>query len=201
MPTSSNRSAKTNATASTSKTRSQSVEPTEPLPPLRDRIRPGVRVLFVGINPGVRSSLTGHHFAGFSNRFWKLLYDARLVPEPVTYVDDGRLPEWGYGITNVIPRPTPGIDTLTREEYVIGSARLRRKIQRYRPEVVALVGVTVYRALFPNSRAAVALGLQREHLSNAAVFVLPNPSGRNANYTYDEMRRAFRTLSRYIKRL
>jgi TDG/mug DNA glycosylase family protein len=114
-------------------------------------------------------------------------------------VDDGRLPEWGYGITNVIPRPTPGIDTLTREEYVTGSARLRRKIQRYRPEVVALVGVTVFRALFPNSRAAVALGLQKEHLSNAAVFVLPNPSGRNANYTYDEMRRAFRALARYVK--
>jgi len=158
-----------------------------------------VRVLFVGINPGVRSSLTGHHFAGFSNRFWKLLYDARLVAEPVTYVDDGRLPEWGYGITNVIPRPTPGIDTLTRDEYVAGSARLRRKIQRYRPEVVALVGVTVFRALFPNRRAAVALGLQREHLSNAAVFVLPNPSGRNANYTYDEMRRAFRALGRYVR--
>ena len=158
-----------------------------------------MRVLFVGINPGVRSSLTGHHFAGFSNRFWKLLYDARLVPEPLSYVDDGRLPEWGYGITNVIPRPTPGIDTLTRDEYVAGSARLRRKIQRYRPEVVALVGVTVFRALFPNSRAAVALGLQREHLSHAAVFVLPNPSGRNANYTYDEMRRAYRALARYVK--
>jgi double-stranded uracil-DNA glycosylase len=200
MPTSSNRSAKTNATGSTSKTRSQSAEPAAPLPPLRDRIRPGVRVLFVGINPGVRSSLTGHHFAGFSNRFWKLLYDARLVPEPVTYVDDRRLPEWGYGITNVIPRPTPGIDTLTRDEYVAGSARLRRKIQRYRPEVVALVGVTVFRAIFPNSRAAVALGLQREHLSNAAVFVLPNPSGRNANYTYDEMRRAYRALARYVRR-
>jgi double-stranded uracil-DNA glycosylase len=199
MPTSSNRSAKTNATGSTSKTRSQSAEPAAPLPPLRDRIRPGVRVLFVGINPGVRSSLTGHHFAGFSNRFWKLLYDARLVPEPLSYVDDGRLPEWGYGITNVIPRPTPGIDTLTRDEYVAGSARLRRKIQRYRPEVVALVGVTVFRALFPNSRAAVALGLQREHLSHAAVFVLPNPSGRNANYTYDEMRRAYRALARYVK--
>src|SRR5688572_10394931 len=86
--------------------------PADALPPLRDRIRPGVRVLFVGINPGVRSALTGHHFAGFSNRFWKLLYDARLVPEPVTCVDDERLPEWGYGITNVVPRPTPGIDTL-----------------------------------------------------------------------------------------
>jgi double-stranded uracil-DNA glycosylase len=168
---------------------------------LRDRIRPGVRVLFVGINPGVRSALTGHHFAGFSNRFWKLLYDSRLVPEPITYVDDERLPEWGYGITNVVPRPTPGIDTLTRDEFVAGCVRLRRKIQRYRPAVVALVGVTVFRALFPNSRAAVALGLQKEHLSNAAVFVLPNPSGRNANFTYDEMRRAFRALGRYVRKL
>src|SRR5215204_2578997 len=171
------------------------------LPRLRDRIQPGVQVLFVGINPGVRSALTGHHFAGFSNRFWKLLYDSRLVPEPITYVDDERLPEWGYGITNVVPRPTPGIDTLTRDEFVAGCVRLRRKIQRYRPAVVALVGVTVFRALFPNSRAAVALGLQKEHLSNAAVFVLPNPSGRNANFTYDEMRRPFRALGRYVKRL
>jgi TDG/mug DNA glycosylase family protein len=200
MPTSSNRSAKTNATAPISKPRSRSGEHQAALPLLRDRIRPGVRVLFVGINPGVRSALTGHHFAGFSNRFWKLLYDARLVPEPITYVDDERLPEWGYGITNVIPRATPGIDTLTRDEYVVGSARLRRKIQRYRPQVVALVGITVFRALFPNSRAAVSLGLQKAHLSNAAVFVLPNPSGRNANYTYDEMRRAFRALTRYVTR-
>ena len=201
MPTSSNRSAKTNATGSTSRTRNNSADRPAALPLLRDRIRPGVRVLFVGINPGVRSALTGHHFAGFSNRFWKLLYDAHLVPEPVTYVDDERLPEWGYGITNVVPRPTPGIDTLTRDEYVAGCARLRRKIRRYRPRVVALVGVTVFRALFPNSRAAVALGLQKAHLSNAAVFVLPNPSGRNANYTYDEMRRAFGALARHVKQL
>jgi TDG/mug DNA glycosylase family protein len=160
-----------------------------------------VRVLFVGINPGVRSALTGHHFAGFSNRFWKLLYDGRLVPEPVTYLDDERLPEWGYGITNVIPRPTPGIDTLTREEYVAGSARLRRKVRRYKPEIVALVGVTVYRALFPDSRGSVALGLQKERLGNASVFVLPNPSGRNANYSYDEMRRAFRALARRVRHI
>ena len=161
-------------------------------------------MLFVGINPGVRSALTGHHFAGFSNRFWKLLYDARLVPEPVTYVDDERLPEWGYGITNVVPRPTPGIDTLTREEYVAGCVRLRRKIQRYRPAVVALVGVTVFRALFPNSRGrartrAVALGLQKERISHAEVFVLPNPSGRNANYSYDEMCQTYRALARHIR--
>ena len=175
-------------------------QPSPPLPPLRDRIRPDVRVLFVGINPGVRSSLTGHHFAGFSNRFWKLLFESRLVPEPITYADDDRLPEWGYGITNIVPRPTPGIDTLERHEYVAGRARLRRKVLRYRPGVVALIGVTVFRAMFPERKDAVALGLQRERIGESLVFVLPNPSGRNANYSYDEMLRAFRALARYSRR-
>ena len=78
------------------------------LPPLRDRIRPGVRVLFVGINPGIRSSQTGHHFAGFSNRFWMLLFESRLVPERITYEDDDRLAEWGYGITNIVRAPDAG---------------------------------------------------------------------------------------------
>jgi len=169
------------------------------LPKLRDRIRPGVRVLFVGINPGVRSSLTGHHFAGYSNRFWKLLYDARLVPEPISYADDVRLPEWGYGITNLVPRPTPGIDTLERHEYQAGRVTLERKIRRYRPAVVALIGVTVFRAMFPERKDAVALGLQRERIGDSAVFVLPNPSGRNANYSYAEMTRAFRRLARYLE--
>src|SRR4051794_20084816 len=130
----------------------------ELFPPLRDRIRPGVRVLFVGINPGVRSALTGHHFAGFSNRFWKLLYESRLVPDKIGYTDDDRLPEWGYGITNVVARPTPGIDTLTRDEYVDGRSKLRRKIRRHRPDVVALVGVTVFRAMFPERKGAVRVG-------------------------------------------
>lgn len=170
------------------------------LRPLRDRIRPGVRVLFVGINPGIRSSLTGHHFAGFSNRFWKLLYDARLVPEAITYVDDDRLPEWGYGITNIVPRPTPGIDTLDPQEYVAGRARLRAKVRRHRPAVVAMVGVTVFRAMFPDRKDTVRLGLQEERLGDSAVFVLPNPSGRNANFTYAEMRAAFRSLRRYLAR-
>src|SRR5687767_14092497 len=156
------------------------------LPPLRDRIRPGVRVLFVGINPGVRSSLTGHHFAGYSNRFWKLLYDARLVPEPITYEDDDRLPAWGFGVTNIVPRPSPGIDTLATAAYVEGRARLRRKIARYRPKVVAMVGVTVFRTMFPERKGALVLGLQPERISDADVFVLPNPSGRNANYSYAE---------------
>ena len=169
------------------------------LPSLRDRIRPGVRVLFVGINPGVRSALTGHHFAGFSNRFWKLLFESGLVPEPIGYEDDIRLPQWGYGITNIVPRATPGIDTLGRDEFVAGRIRLLRKITRYRPQIVAAVGVTVFRALFPKHRGPVTLGLQDERIRDSAVFVLPNPSGRNANYRYSEMLDAYVALARYLK--
>jgi len=168
---------------------------------LRDRIRPGVRVLFVGINPGVRSALTGHHFAGFSNRFWKLLYESGLVPERIGYQDDVRLPEWGYGITNIVARATPGIDTLEKGEYVAGRVRLRRKVARYHPKVVVAVGVTVFRALFPDRRGPVSLGLQPERMGNAAVFVVPNPSGRNANFSYAEMLGAYRALGTYVRRV
>ncbi len=152
-------------------------------------------MLFVGINPGVRSAVTGHHFAGYSNRFWKLLHEAGLVPRPVTCEDDVRLPDWGYGITNLVARPSPGIDELKPAEYSQARDTLVRKILRYTPEIVALVGVTLHRALFPEHRKApVALGPQDEFLGGARVFVLPNPSGRNANYSYAEMLAAFRGL-------
>jgi len=170
------------------------------LPRLRDRIEPGVRVLFVGINPGIRSAMTGHHFAGFSNRFWKLLYDSRLVPEPIGYADDVRLPEWGYGITNIVARAPPGIDTLEPHEFVSGRASLRRKILRHRPDVVALVGVTVFRATFPDRKGPVAVGVQQERIGESVVFVLPNPSGRNANFTYAEMLASYRSLRRFLER-
>jgi len=171
--------------------------PPAELPRLRDRIEPGVHVLFVGINPGIRSALTGHHFAGYSNRFWKLLFDSRLVPEPITYVDDDRLPEWGFGITNLIARATPGIDSLRPAEYVGGLVILRRKIRRYTPAIVALVGVSLFRAIFAK-RGPIRLGWQQELFDGARVFVLPNPSGRNANFSYAEMLGAFRRLKRAI---
>jgi TDG/mug DNA glycosylase family protein len=195
---------------------------------LRDRIKPGVRVLFVGINPGVCSAQTGHHFAGYSNRFWKLLSESGLVPERISYVDDGRLPEWGFGITNLIARPSPGINDLRPSEYVEGWKALSSKVRRYRPEVLALVGVTVYRAVLPQLREAErgdgapratslagcrgprhsrkdpatprpraigpVVGPQPQILHGARVFVLPNPSGRNANFTYAEMLAAFTGL-------
>jgi TDG/mug DNA glycosylase family protein len=172
------------------------------LPPLRDRIRPGVRVLFVGINPGIRSAQIGHHFAGYSNRFWKLLYDSGLVPAPMTCEQDDCLPDWQYGITNLVARPSPGIGDLRPAEYLEGRARLHAKIRRFRPDVVALVGVTLYRALFPERarERPVRLGLQQETLEGARVFVLPNPSGRNANFAYAEMLAAFRALKRHLNR-
>jgi TDG/mug DNA glycosylase family protein len=169
---------------------------------LKDRIRPGVRLLFVGINPGVRSALTGHHFAGPSNNFWKLLFESGLTPERVTHVDDDRLPEWGYGITNIVARPTPGVSDLTLTELRAGRAQLERKVRRHKPAIVALVGITVYRALFPKGvgrtfrSAAITPGRTRDRIGDAAVWVLPNPSGRNAHYSYQEMVAAFRALAR-----
>src|SRR5436190_12529051 len=169
------------------------------LKPLRDRVRLPMRALFVGINPGVRSALTGHHFAGFSNRFWNLLFESGLVPERMTSQQDDRLPEWGYGVTNLIPRPTPGIDTLRLDEYIAGALVLRRKVRRWKPPVVALVGVTVYRALFPKApRTRPAVGLRAEPFEGARLFVLPNPSGRNANFSYAEMLAAFTDLRRHL---
>ena len=164
---------------------------------LRDRIKPGVRILFVGINPGQRSEAIGHHFAGYSNRFWPLLFESKLVPERIRAEDDHRLPAWGLGITNLVARMTPGIDTLRPHEYVEGAGILRRKIRRFKPAIVALAGVTLYRSLFEvKAGQHVSLGLQPELLEGARVFVLPNPSGRNANFTYAEMLAAFRALRR-----
>ena len=164
---------------------------------LRDRIKPGVRILFVGINPGQRSEAIGHHFAGYSNRFWPLLYESKLVPERIRAEDDHRLAEWGLGITNLVARMTPGINTLKPQEYVDGAGILRRKIRRFKPSIVALVGVTLYRSLFEVKPGQhVSLGLQPQVFEGARVFVLPNPSGRNANFSYAEMLAAFRALRR-----
>jgi TDG/mug DNA glycosylase family protein len=172
------------------------------LPPLKDRVRPPVRVLFVGINPGIRSATIGHHFAGYSNRFWKLLYESRLVPTPIGAEDDERLPEWGYGITNLVTRPTPGIDTLAPSEYAAGLRTLRRKVRRWKPDLVALVGVTLYRAIAERRLPTpFPLGLQAERFEGARLFVLPNPSGRNANFSHAEMLAAFRGLRRVLSRI
>ncbi|NOT21411.1 MAG: mismatch-specific DNA-glycosylase [Nitrospiraceae bacterium] len=164
---------------------------------LRDHIQPGVLVLFVGINPGLRSAETGHHFAGHSNRFWKLLHESKLVSEPLTYREDRRLPEWRLGLTNIIDRGTAGIDVLDTVEYRQGVVSLIRKIRRYRPHIVALLGVTIFRMLFSPkeySKGPLDLGVTAVELAGAKIFLLPNPSGRNAHYSYHQMLTAFQDL-------
>jgi TDG/mug DNA glycosylase family protein len=154
-----------------------------------------LRVLFVGINPGLRSAAVGHHFAGYSNRFWKLLFQSRLVSKPLRPEQDWRLPEWSLGLTNIVQRPTAGIDTLSPHEYARGRKRLLNLIMRNRPHLVALLGVTIYRVLLPgDANRRIRLGLQQTRLAGSPVFLLPNPSGRNAHYSYRRMLATFRRL-------
>jgi TDG/mug DNA glycosylase family protein len=163
---------------------------------LQDHLRLGTRILFVGINPGIRSAAVGHHFAGASNRFWKLLFESGLVAEPLTYKEDWRLPEWRLGLTNIIGRSSVGIDELRATEYQAGANTLVKKIERYHPQTIALLGVTMYRILFPHlcETKRLDLGPTTARLAGVPVFLLPNPSGRNAHYSYDVMLQAFRRL-------
>lgn len=119
------------------------------------------------------------------------------MPESLTFEDDVRLPEFGIGITNLIARPTAGIDTLTPAEYAAGLRILRRKVRRTEPEIVAFVGVSLYRFV-AGARGKIALGEQPERFEGARVFVLPNPSGRNANFSYQQMLEGFRELKRAL---
>mgnify|MGYP000707629945 CR=1 FL=1 len=171
---------------------------------LPDYLVPGLSILFVGINPGLRSSEVGHHFAGPSNRFWKLLFESGLTPYQMTCRDDGLLLDYGYGFTNLVAKPTRGLHNLSRQDCLRGRRALVAKITKFQPTLVALLGISVARTMFPlvlsttsKKRLAsdpVQTGLQSELLEGIPVFVLPNPSGRNAHYSYQKMGDIFREL-------
>ncbi|HTQ25569.1 MAG TPA: mismatch-specific DNA-glycosylase [Candidatus Binataceae bacterium] len=162
--------------------------------PLKDILIPRPRILFVGINPSLRSEAVGHHFASPGNPFWRLLFAARLVPVELTHTEDRRLAEFGLALTNLCPRATRAAAELNREEIERGKRTLASKVRRLRPEVVAFVGITIYREFFREffgrdsrgtSAAQVAnagAGAKPELLYGARVFVLPNPSGLNASF-------------------
>ena len=149
--------------------------------PLSDIITPHPRVLFVGINPSLRSEQVGHHFASPGNPFWKLLFASKLIPVPLTCDDDGRLTEFGMAMTNLCARASRSAAELTREEIVAGKRILAKKILRIAPEVVAFVGLSIYRDFFGKTGSPGA-GAKDEIVSGARVFVLPNPSGLNASF-------------------
>lgn len=178
---------------------------------LPDHIDYGLKILFVGINPSVRSAQLGHHYAGYSNRFWKLLNEAKFVDVPLTYHDDWRLPEWGYGLTNIIDQPTAGIQDLTAQDYLKGRTRLLDKAQHYQPRIIALLGITMKNILLSRdlktsldrkkSQISSPIGLQHQDFGGSLVFVLPNPSGRNAHYSFHNMLRLFRQLRRLSQKI
>ena len=137
--------------------------------------------MFVGINPSLRSREVGHHFAGPGNPFWRLLFAARIVPEELTYQDDGKLVHYGLALTNLCARATRSASELERGEIEHGKHELLRKIARLQPAVVAFVGATIY-PYFANNRTGRGVGPKTDAIHGARVFVLPNPSGLNANF-------------------
>ena len=155
--------------------------PERRIPRLRDVLAPGVRVVFVGINPSIPSGLAGHHFASPGNPFWRLLHASGFTPTLLRPEDDAEVAALGLGLTNVSPRPTRSAAELTRRELYAGVRALARKLERLRPAVVALVGVSLARIVLPGSAEA-GPGPRRATLAGAKVFVLPNPSGRNAAF-------------------
>ena len=163
---------------------------------VRDVIAPNLRVLFSGINPGLYTAAVGHHFARPGNRFWPALYASGFTKRVLSPFDERELLQSGYGITNVVMRATASADQLTKEEIVAGGERLRAKVLRYRPRVLAVLGVGAYRTAFNQPKAAV--GPQEDRIGETVLWVLPNPSGLNANYQAPELARLFRELREFI---
>ncbi|GAA1318273.1 G/U mismatch-specific DNA glycosylase [Pseudonocardia xinjiangensis] len=153
---------------------------------------PALRVLFCGINPGLVSAATGHHFARPGNRFWPALHGAGFTPRLLLPAEQGELRGLGLGITNMAPRATARADELTVAEMVAGGVRLRELVRDQRPRWLAVVGVTAYRAAFDAPRAAV--GPQDERLGSTRIWVLPNPSGLNAHWSLPAMAEEFGRL-------
>jgi TDG/mug DNA glycosylase family protein len=151
-----------------------------------------LKVLFCGINPGLYSGATGHHFARPGNRFWRALHLAGFTVQQLEPWEEDRLLDVGIGITNLVARATASADELSREELVDGRRRLQRKVLRHVPSWVAIVGIGAYRTAFGRPRAAA--GMQPELIGKSRLWVLPNPSGLNANHQIDDLVRAFRAL-------
>ena len=159
---------------------------------VRDVIASDLRVLFCGINPGLYTAAVGHHFARPGNRFWPALFAAGFTDRIVSPFDERELLLSGYGITNVVMRTTATADQLAREELREGGRQLIAKVRRYRPQVLAILGLGAYRAAFEKPKSVI--GRQEETIGETVVWVLPNPSGLNAHYQAPDLARLFGEL-------
>lgn len=163
---------------------------------LPDYLHPGLDLVFVGINPGMRSAAAGHHYAGPGNHFWPLLHESGLVSEPLTADDDARVLEWNVGLTNMVARPSPGIADLTMDELRGGAVRLRSKLLRYRPRVVCFNGKKIYEVF---AGRPTALGRQPENVTGSIIYVMPSTSPRGASYSRAQKLAYFRDLRGIVR--
>jgi double-stranded uracil-DNA glycosylase len=163
-----------------------------------DLVAPGLAALFCGINPGLYSAATRHHFARPGNRFWPALHAAGFSDRLLEPWEESRLLPRGYGITNLVARATAGADELTRDELVAGRRRLERLVRRHQPRWVAVLGLGAYRTAF--GRPLATVGEQAELLAGARAWVLPNPSGLNAHYQLPDLVREFTALHAAVNR-
>ena len=159
---------------------------------LPDVIAPGLDVLLCGINPGLMSAATGHHFARPGNRFWPALHRSGFTPRQLHPSEQAELLTWGLGITNLAARPSARADELTAAELTAGGVILREKVATFAPRWLAVLGVTAFRTAFGAKAAAV--GPQSATIGDAWLWVLPNPSGLNAHYTLDKLTEEFARL-------
>ncbi len=157
-----------------------------------DILGPGLRVVFSGINPSLYSAAVGHHFARPGNRFWPTLHVSGFTPRQFSPFEGSLLLDLGFGITNLVDRATTAAAELQAEEFVAGGKRLMTKIHHFSPTIIAFLGIVAYRSAFDRPEAVV--GLQRETIGQSKIWVLPNPSGLNAHYQRDDLKRLFAEL-------
>jgi TDG/mug DNA glycosylase family protein len=172
------------------------VVPTQgPSRPLQDMMKPGLSAVFCGLNPGLRAAMTGYHFAGNGNRFWRAIYLAGFTDHELRPADCHRLLSHGFGLATAVSRPTASASELSYEEYASASLRLTVELERFRPTYIAFLGKAAYAAMI--NQRVVNWGPQRQPMGKSKVWVLPNPSGRNRGFSlanlvdaYSEFRRA-----------
>lgn len=157
-----------------------------------DIIAPDLHVLFCGINPSLYSAAIGHHFARPGNRFWRTLHASGFTERLLTPSEDDTLLQFGYGLTNIVARSTAKADELEAQELVLGRQQLATKVQHYRPRFLAILGIGAYRTAFNRTKAV--MGQQDKSLHSAIIWVLPNPSGLNAHYQLEDLKRVYREL-------
>jgi TDG/mug DNA glycosylase family protein len=157
-----------------------------------DIIAPDLHILFCGINPSLYSAAVGHHFARPGNRFWPTLYAAGFSERLLSPFEDRNLLQLGYGLTNIVERATARADELNPEELLTGQQQLVAKVQHYQPRFLAVLGIGAYRTAFNQPKAV--MGRQGDSLHGAIIWVLPNPSGLNAHYQLQDLKRVYREL-------